>query len=103
VEGFTTMILLQLIVGSVIMVALGIIGEYLSIIYNGSQRTASLFPAESIQAEKRTTHHERMTLTLPARTGAQATPLPLTARTSIKRSPRAIPCNASGTCPNNWS
>jgi len=58
VEGFTTMILLQLIVGSVIMVALGIIGEYLSIIYTEVKGRPPYFLAESIHAEKRTTHHD---------------------------------------------
>ncbi len=53
VEGFTTIILLQLIVGSVIMVALGIIGEYLSIIYIEVKGRPHYFLAESIQPEKR--------------------------------------------------
>ncbi|WP_202079781.1 glycosyltransferase family 2 protein [Caldalkalibacillus salinus] len=34
VTGFTTVIILQLIIGSVIMLSLGIIGEYISAIYN---------------------------------------------------------------------
>lgn len=34
VTGFTTVILLQLIIGSVVMTSLGIIGEYISAIYN---------------------------------------------------------------------
>ncbi|TBL69299.1 glycosyltransferase family 2 protein [Paenibacillus thalictri] len=34
VDGFTTVILLLLIVGSVIMISLGIIGEYIAAIYN---------------------------------------------------------------------
>jgi glycosyltransferase involved in cell wall biosynthesis len=34
VTGFTTVILLQLIIGSIIMVSLGIIGEYIAAIYN---------------------------------------------------------------------
>lgn len=33
-EGFTTVILLQLIIGSVLMISLGIIGHYISKIYN---------------------------------------------------------------------
>lgn len=33
-EGFTTVILLQLIIGSVLMISLGIIGHYISRIYN---------------------------------------------------------------------
>lgn len=34
VTGFTTVILLQLIIGSVMMISLGIIGEYIAAIYN---------------------------------------------------------------------
>lgn len=34
VTGFTTVILLQLMIGSVIMISLGIIGEYMAAIYN---------------------------------------------------------------------
>ena len=33
-EGFTTVILLQLIIGSVLMISLGIIGHYISRIYD---------------------------------------------------------------------
>lgn len=58
VEGFTTIILLQLIVGSVIMVALGIIGEYLSIIYTEVKGRPHYFLAESTPAEKRTAHYD---------------------------------------------
>jgi len=53
VEGFTTIILLQLMVGSIIMVALGIIGEYLSIIYIEVKGRPHYFLAESIQPEKK--------------------------------------------------
>jgi len=38
VTGFTTVILLQLIIGSIIMVSLGIIGEYIAAIYNEIKR-----------------------------------------------------------------
>ena len=33
-EGFTTVILLQLLIGSVLMISLGIIGHYISRIYD---------------------------------------------------------------------
>ena len=33
-EGFTTVILLQLMIGSVLMISLGIIGHYISRIYD---------------------------------------------------------------------
>jgi polyisoprenyl-phosphate glycosyltransferase len=33
VEGFTTVILIQLFVGSIIMISLGLIGEYLSCVF----------------------------------------------------------------------
>ncbi len=59
VEGFTTIILLQLLVGSIIMVALGIIGEYLSIIYVEVKHRPHYFLAEAIQpAELTTSKHE---------------------------------------------
>ncbi len=59
VEGFTTIILLQLIVGSVIMVALGIIGEYLSIIYIEVKGRPHYFLAESIEPVKKSNiNHE---------------------------------------------
>ena len=57
VEGFTTIILLQLIVGSVIMFALGIIGEYLSIIYVEVKGRPDYFLVESIPEKKK--YHER--------------------------------------------
>ena len=38
VEGFTTIILLLLIIGAVLMIALGIIGQYLSKIYDEVKR-----------------------------------------------------------------
>lgn len=53
VEGFTTMILLQLIVGSVIMVALGIIGEYLSIIYVEVKGRPHYLLDESVHADEK--------------------------------------------------
>jgi hypothetical protein len=34
IEGFTTVILLQLIIGSILMISLGLIGEYLARIYD---------------------------------------------------------------------
>ena len=37
-EGFTTVILLQLIIGSVLMISLGIIGHYISRIYDEIKR-----------------------------------------------------------------
>lgn len=52
IEGFTTIILLQLIVGSVIMVALGVIGEYLSIIYTEVKQRPRYFLAETIEPDK---------------------------------------------------
>lgn len=53
IEGFTTIILLQLIVGSVIMVALGVIGEYLSIIYTEVKGRPHYFLADSVNEEKK--------------------------------------------------
>lgn len=37
-EGFTTVILLQLMIGSVLMISLGIIGHYISRIYDEIKR-----------------------------------------------------------------
>ncbi len=45
-EGFTTVIIVQLMVGSVIMIALGIIGEYLSIIFDEVKRRPRYVVAE---------------------------------------------------------
>jgi len=55
VSGFATVILLLLIIGSLLMLSLGIIGEYLARIYEEVKRrpryvvTSSIEPAEPIE------------------------------------------------------
>lgn len=51
VSGFTTVILLQLIIGSMLMIALGIIGEYLARIYEEVKGRPRYIVSESIGAE----------------------------------------------------
>lgn len=58
IEGFTTIILLQLIVGSIIMVALGIIGEYLSIVYMEVKGRPRFFLLETLEPERKAADHE---------------------------------------------
>ncbi|MDR2016988.1 MAG: glycosyltransferase family 2 protein [Burkholderiales bacterium] len=48
VDGFTTVILLLLIIGSVIMLALGVIGEYLARIYEEVKRRPLFFVQETL-------------------------------------------------------
>jgi polyisoprenyl-phosphate glycosyltransferase len=52
VSGFTTVILLELIVGSLLMISLGIIGEYLARIYREVKRRPRYLISESIDADK---------------------------------------------------
>ncbi len=50
VSGFTTVILLQLIIGSLLMISLGIIGEYLARIYEEVKRRPRYVVAQLIEA-----------------------------------------------------
>jgi glycosyltransferase involved in cell wall biosynthesis len=52
VSGFTTVILLLLITGSVIMLALGVIGEYLARIYEEVKRRPLFFVQETLPKEQ---------------------------------------------------
>lgn len=54
VTGFTTVILLLLIIGCVLMFALGIIGEYLARIYEEVKMRPRYVIAESIDSDRRT-------------------------------------------------
>lgn len=49
VEGFTTVILLQLLIGGAVMIALGIMGEYLSTIYIEVKARPHYVVAEQVQ------------------------------------------------------
>jgi len=49
VSGFTTVILLELIIGSFLMISLGIIGEYLARIYEEVKRRPRYVVAEAIE------------------------------------------------------
>jgi glycosyltransferase involved in cell wall biosynthesis len=49
VSGFATVILLELIIGSLLMISLGIIGEYLARIYEEVKGRPRYLVAESIQ------------------------------------------------------
>ncbi len=53
VSGFTTVILLQLSVGSILMVSLGIIGQYLAHIYTEVKRRPRYVVAEQILGNAR--------------------------------------------------
>jgi len=53
VEGFTTIILLLLIIGGVLMIALGIIGQYLSKIYDEVKRRPRYLIHGSVPADER--------------------------------------------------
>lgn len=52
VSGFTTVILLLLIIGSTLMISLGIIGEYISRIYNEVKRRPRYIISEEISNKK---------------------------------------------------
>ncbi|MDG0875521.1 glycosyltransferase family 2 protein [Paenibacillus thiaminolyticus] len=52
VTGFTTVILLQLIIGSIVMVSLGIIGEYIASIYNEAKGRPRYVIGERIAARE---------------------------------------------------
>jgi dolichol-phosphate mannosyltransferase len=52
VSGFTTVILLLLIIGSALMISLGIIGEYISRIYNEVKRRPRYIISEEISSKK---------------------------------------------------
>jgi hypothetical protein len=51
VSGFATVILLELIIGSFLMISLGIIGEYLARIYEEVKGRPRYIVAESIQPD----------------------------------------------------
>ncbi len=51
VSGFTTVILLLLIIGSAIMLALGVIGEYLALIYHEVKKRPLYYIDEKISSE----------------------------------------------------
>jgi glycosyltransferase involved in cell wall biosynthesis len=53
VSGFTTVILLELIIGSLLMISLGIIGEYLARIYREVKRRPRYLISEAIDPEQR--------------------------------------------------
>jgi glycosyltransferase involved in cell wall biosynthesis len=52
VSGFATVILLQLIVGSLLMISLGIIGEYLARIYEEVKGRPRYLVRESIEPKR---------------------------------------------------
>src|SRR5438128_2730378 len=52
VSGFTTVILLELIIGSFLMISLGIIGEYLARIYEEVKRRPRYLVTESIEPKE---------------------------------------------------
>ncbi len=52
VTGFTTVIILQLMIGSMVMIGLGIIGEYISKIYDEVKGRPRYIIAESLNAER---------------------------------------------------
>ena len=51
VSGFATVILLELIIGSFLMISLGIIGEYLARIYEEVKGRPRYIVAESIESD----------------------------------------------------
>jgi glycosyltransferase involved in cell wall biosynthesis len=52
VSGFATVILLELIIGSFLMISLGIIGEYLARIYREVKGRPRYLISESVEADK---------------------------------------------------
>ncbi len=56
VTGFTTVILLQLIIGSCVMVSLGVIGHYISNIYHEVKRRPRYILTEKITAQDSSDH-----------------------------------------------
>jgi glycosyltransferase involved in cell wall biosynthesis len=52
VSGFATVILLELIIGSLLMISLGIIGEYLARIYEEVKGRPRYMVSESIEPER---------------------------------------------------
>jgi glycosyltransferase involved in cell wall biosynthesis len=52
VSGFTTVILLELIIGSLLMISLGIIGEYLARIYREVKGRPRYLITEAIEPVK---------------------------------------------------
>ncbi len=52
VEGLTTVILVQLGVGSVLIISLGLVGEYLARIYDEIKNRAQYFIAEVLEWKK---------------------------------------------------
>ena len=50
-SGFATVILLQLIIGSLLMISLGIIGEYLARIYQEVKARPRYIVSESIESD----------------------------------------------------
>jgi glycosyltransferase involved in cell wall biosynthesis len=52
VSGFATVILLELIIGSLLMISLGIIGEYLARIYEEVKGRPRYVVTESINSDK---------------------------------------------------
>ena len=53
VSGFATVILLELVIGSLLMISLGVIGEYLARIYEEVKRRPRYVVMESINADER--------------------------------------------------
>lgn len=53
-EGFTTVILLQLIIGSILMISLGIIGYYISKIYEEIKSRPRYIVAETLDGTSHT-------------------------------------------------
>ena len=52
ISGFATVILLELIIGSFLMISLGIIGEYLARIYEEVKRRPRYLVTESIEPKE---------------------------------------------------
>ncbi len=63
VSGFTTVILLLLFIGSILMISLGIIGEYLARIYQEVKGRPRYIIAQSIEAESNRQLQSRVGLT----------------------------------------
>lgn len=52
-EGFTTVIILMLLIGSILMISLGIIGFYISKIYHEIKGRPRYIVAQSLDADKK--------------------------------------------------
>jgi dolichol-phosphate mannosyltransferase len=57
-EGFTTVILMELIIGSIVMISLGIIGGYVGKMYEEVKGRHRYIVSKTVGIPNRRTHHD---------------------------------------------